>query len=188
MQILLQKVELQSNLSISNLVNSKSPLFRRKIECPWIYPSPLRFPGYFEAPLFRTFFHFPWDFEIAGSTVLSTFRHNFSQPATTSFVATQVLTWVEKHATSLLNSFCRKVAKQGARFCGPFTLIFNVQGEICITSNTSNYSWDLRKWIRHTLGTFISQKASDYWSWDDCAWRNSFKTVFMSLYFFPPIS
>ena len=57
---------LQSNLAISNSVNSKSPLFRRKIECPWIYPSPLRFPGYFEAPLFRTFFHFPWDFEIAG--------------------------------------------------------------------------------------------------------------------------
>ena len=57
---------LQSNLAISNSVNSKSPLFRRKIECPWIYPSPLRFPGYFEAPLFRTFFHFPRDFEIAG--------------------------------------------------------------------------------------------------------------------------
>ena len=57
---------LQSNPAISNSVNSKSPLFRRKIECPWIYPSPLRFPGYFEAPLFRTFFHFPWDFEIAG--------------------------------------------------------------------------------------------------------------------------
>ena len=56
----------QSNLAISNSVNSKSPLFRRKIECPRIYPSPLRFPGYFEAPLFRTFFHFPWDFEIAG--------------------------------------------------------------------------------------------------------------------------
>ena len=30
----------------------------------------LRFPGYFETPLFRTFFLFPWDFEIAGSTVL----------------------------------------------------------------------------------------------------------------------
>ena len=59
-------LEIQSNLAISNSVNSKSPLFRRKIECPWIYPSPLRFPGYFEAPLFRTFFHFPWDFEIAG--------------------------------------------------------------------------------------------------------------------------
>ena len=57
---------LQSNLAISNSVNSKFPLFRRKIECPWIYPSPLRFPGYFEAPLFQTFFHFPWDFEIAG--------------------------------------------------------------------------------------------------------------------------
>ena len=56
----------QSNLAISNSVNSKSPLFRRRIKCPWIYPSPLRFPGYFEAPLFRTFFHFPWDFEIAG--------------------------------------------------------------------------------------------------------------------------
>ena len=26
----------------------------------------LRFPGYFETLLFRTFFHFPWDFEIAG--------------------------------------------------------------------------------------------------------------------------
>ena len=54
-----------SNLTISNSVNLKSPLFRRKIECPLIYPSPLRFPGYFEAPLFRTFFHFPWGFEIA---------------------------------------------------------------------------------------------------------------------------
>ena len=51
--------DIQSNLAISNSVNSKSPLFRRKIECPWIYPSPLRFPGYFEARLFRTFFHFP---------------------------------------------------------------------------------------------------------------------------------
>ena len=47
---------IQSNLTISNLVNLKSLLFRRKIECPLIYPSPLRFPGYFEAPLFRTFF------------------------------------------------------------------------------------------------------------------------------------
>ena len=26
----------------------------------------LHFPGYFETPLFRTFFHFPWDFKIAG--------------------------------------------------------------------------------------------------------------------------
>ena len=60
------KTLIQSNLAISNSVNSKSPLFRRKIECPWIYPSSLRFPGYFEAPLFQTFFHFPWDFEIAG--------------------------------------------------------------------------------------------------------------------------
>ena len=56
---------IQSNLTISNSVNLKSPLFRRKIECPLIYPSPLRFPGYFEASLFRTFFHFPWGFEIA---------------------------------------------------------------------------------------------------------------------------
>ena len=58
--------KLQSNSAILNSVNSKSPLFRRKIEFPWIYPSPLRFPGYFETPLFQTFFHFPWDFEIAG--------------------------------------------------------------------------------------------------------------------------
>ena len=57
---------LQSNPAISNSLNSKSPLFRRKINFPWIYPSPLRFPGYFETPPFRTFFHFAWDFEIAG--------------------------------------------------------------------------------------------------------------------------
>ena len=77
----LYRIDLQSNLAISNSVNSKSPLFRRKIECPWIYPSPLRFPGYFEAPLFRTFFHFPWDFEIAGFdcslTKFDTFSSNF---------------------------------------------------------------------------------------------------------------
>ena len=55
---------LQSNPAISNSVNSKSPLFRRKTDFPWIYPSLLRFPGYFETPLFRTFFYFPCDFEI----------------------------------------------------------------------------------------------------------------------------
>ena len=61
MIIILLIIIIQSNPAISNSVNSKSP-----IEFPWIYPSPLRFPGYFETPLFRTFFHFPWDFEIAG--------------------------------------------------------------------------------------------------------------------------
>ena len=60
------KTEIQSNPSMANSANSKSPLFRIKIEFPWTYPSPLRFPGYFETPLFRTFSHFPWDFEIAG--------------------------------------------------------------------------------------------------------------------------
>ena len=55
----------QSNLAISNSVNSKSPLFQRKNEFPWIYPyvfshllsaisnsvisnSPLNQPRYFE--------------------------------------------------------------------------------------------------------------------------------------------
>ena len=107
--------------------------------------------------------------------LLSTFCNNFSQPATTSFVATQVLTWVEKHATSLLYSFCRNVAKQVARSCGPFTLIFNVQSEICITSNTSNYSWDLKKWTHHILGTFTSRKVLGDPSLYDCARPNSFK-------------
>ena len=67
----LDNIQIQSNLAISN---SKSPLFRRKIECPRIYPSPLRFPGYFEAPLFRTIFHFPWDFEIAGFDCIFFFK------------------------------------------------------------------------------------------------------------------
>ena len=39
---------IQSNLTISNSVNLKSPLFRRKIECPLIYPSPvISKPHYF---------------------------------------------------------------------------------------------------------------------------------------------
>ena len=66
---------LQSNLAISNSVNSKSPLFRRKIEFPWIFPSPLSFPGYFETLLFRTFVHFPWDFEIAGFDCILFLKH-----------------------------------------------------------------------------------------------------------------
>ena len=66
---------LQSNPAISNSVNSKSPLFRRKIEFPWIFPSPLSFPGYFETPLFRTFVHFPWDFEIAGFDCILFLKH-----------------------------------------------------------------------------------------------------------------
>ena len=58
--ILLQQSDvIQSNPAISNSVNSKSPLFRRKIKCPWIYPSPLPFPGYFKTPLFQSFFSFP---------------------------------------------------------------------------------------------------------------------------------
>ena len=61
----------QSNPAISNSANSKSPLFRRKIKFPWIYPFPLRFTSYFETPLFRTFFYFPWDFEIAGFDCIS---------------------------------------------------------------------------------------------------------------------
>ena len=52
------------NAKKSNL--AKNTVEPRYFECPWIYPSPLRFPGYFEAPLLRPFFHFPWDFEIAG--------------------------------------------------------------------------------------------------------------------------
>ena len=32
----------------------------------WFVVTNFTLPGYFETPLFRTFFHFPWDFEIAG--------------------------------------------------------------------------------------------------------------------------
>ena len=33
-----EPIKIQSNPAISNSVNSKSPLFRRRIEFPWIYP------------------------------------------------------------------------------------------------------------------------------------------------------
>ena len=45
----------------------------------------------------------------------STFCDNFSQPATTLFVARQVGTWVVKRASSLFKSFCSDI-----RFCSPF--------------------------------------------------------------------
>ena len=45
---------LQSNPAISNSLNPKSPLFRRKINFPWIYPSPVILkPRHFELfPIF----------------------------------------------------------------------------------------------------------------------------------------
>ena len=52
---------MHSNPAISNSVNSKSPLFRRKIEFPWIYP--YVFSHFLSAisnsPLFRTHRSFP---------------------------------------------------------------------------------------------------------------------------------
>ena len=93
-------MKLQSNLAISNSVNSKSPLFRRKIECPWIYPSPLRSPGYFEAPLFRTFFYFPWDFEIAGFDCIMRSKFFFL------FVGRQPTTWPANNCLQIMVCSC----------------------------------------------------------------------------------
>ena len=45
----------------------------------------LRFPGYFETPLFRTFFHFPWDFEIAGFDCICFFSENYRDYFTTPY-------------------------------------------------------------------------------------------------------
>ena len=57
---------LQSNPAISNSVNSKSPLFRTKIEFPWIYPyvssqllSAISNSVISNSPLFRTDRSFP---------------------------------------------------------------------------------------------------------------------------------
>ena len=58
--------QIQSNLAISNSVNSKSPLFRRKIEFPRIYPyvfshllSAISNSVISNSPLFRTHRSFP---------------------------------------------------------------------------------------------------------------------------------
>ena len=58
--------EVQSNPAISNSVNSKSPLFRRKIEFPWIYPyvfshllTAISNSVISNSPLFRTHRSFP---------------------------------------------------------------------------------------------------------------------------------
>ena len=57
---------IQSNPAISNSVNSKPPLFRRKIEFPWIYPyvfshllSAISNSVISNSPLFRTHRSFP---------------------------------------------------------------------------------------------------------------------------------
>ena len=60
-------------------------------------------------------YRFCWKVEL-----LSTFCKNFSQPATTWFVARQVGTWEVKRATSFFNLFCSNVAKQVACVCFPF--------------------------------------------------------------------
>ena len=59
-------ISIQSNPTISNSVNSKSPLFRRKIEFPWIYPyvfshllSAISNSVISNSPLFRTHRSFP---------------------------------------------------------------------------------------------------------------------------------
>ena len=52
--------------------------------------------------------------------ILSNQKLEFTQLATTLFVARQVWTWVVKHATLLFNMLCSNVAKQVACFCCPF--------------------------------------------------------------------
>ena len=56
---------IQSNLAILNSVNSKSPLFRSQADSPSI-DCHLVLTRLFETLPFRTYFHVPWDFEIAG--------------------------------------------------------------------------------------------------------------------------
>ena len=58
-------IHLQQNLTISNSVNSKYPLFRSQADSPsfdhHLVPTRL-----FRNPTISTIFHVPWDFEIAG--------------------------------------------------------------------------------------------------------------------------
>ena len=61
-----KQCDLQLNLTISNSVNSKSPLFRSQADCPSFDHHLVLKLGYFKTPLFQTIFHVPWDFEIAG--------------------------------------------------------------------------------------------------------------------------
>ena len=103
------KTEIQSNPSMANSANSKSPLFRIKIEFPWTYPFPLRFPGYFKTPLFRTFSHFPWDLEIAGfdCSAKKRFHETLSTNAHDWYKYLVVLTW----RTICLHKCSRKTVK-----------------------------------------------------------------------------
>ena len=64
--VLIRKIQLQSNPAISNSVNSESPVFRRKIEFPWIYRyvfnhllSAISNSVISNSPLFRTHPSFP---------------------------------------------------------------------------------------------------------------------------------
>ena len=56
----LSEVHVQLNLAISIPAISKLSWF------PFVWPS----LGYFETPLFRTYFHIPWNFKIVGFNVI----------------------------------------------------------------------------------------------------------------------
>ena len=56
---------IQSDPANSNLVISNSPLFRTQTHLPWTCSSVIYY-WLFRTLIFRTIFHFPWWFEIAG--------------------------------------------------------------------------------------------------------------------------
>ena len=113
----------------------------------------LRFPGYFETPLFRTFFHFPRDFEIAGfncifsrlgipEEILSDIGTQFVSDCmkeVTRFLSIKQITTTPYHPMCngltekfsvrmkfTLNSFCSEHPRQWHRFIKP--LLFANRG------------------------------------------------------------
>ena len=132
----------QSNLAISNSDNSKSPLFRRKIQCPRIYRSPLRFPVISKPHYFELFFHFPWDFEIAGFDCIIILQ---SVPSfcplcpqrlspTTHWLSEKLSTFNEK-CTNFLLVLCTILRKAGE---WSFKLTLNLFPNVVWVKSTTN--------------------------------------------------
>ena len=95
--------------------------------------------------------------------LLFTFCINFSQPATTWFVARQVWKWVVRRATSFFNSFCSNVAKQGGNYMRP--------GRTQAGTNFSfvqSFSWDRYETLRWLHETGTNSKTGDSCSYITC--------------------
>ena len=94
---------IQSNLTISNSVSSKSPLSWSQADSPFIR---LLLGANWVTLLFWTIFHVPWDFEIVGFACSSISQGNLSTPTKAFFSETELCSITLIHTLAWINWIC----------------------------------------------------------------------------------